>query len=53
MHQRKLTQFEATLRKAIKNRSQITNKVNKTRNATDVSNYKKQRNYVERIILIG
>ena len=42
-----------TLRKAIKKRSQITNKANKTRNATDVSNYKKQRNYVERIILIG
>ena len=35
-----------TLRKAIMKRSQLKNKVNKTRNATDILNYKKQRNYV-------
>ena len=41
-------------------RSQSKNKANKTPNATDVSNYKKQRNYVvelnsqcKKIILIG
>ena len=48
------------LRKAIMKRSQSKNKANKTPNATDVSNYKKQRNYVvelnnqcKKIILIG
>ena len=35
-----------TLRKAIIKRSQLKNKANKTRNATDVSNYENQRNYV-------
>ena len=30
-------------------RSPIKNKANKTRNATDVSNYKKQRNYVVKL----
>ena len=30
-------------------RSQLKNKANKTRNATDVSNYKKQRNYVVKL----
>ena len=38
-----------TLRKAIMKRSQLKNKVNKTRNATDVSNHKKQRNYVVKL----
>ena len=46
--------------KAIMKRSQLKNKASKTRNATDISNYKKQRNYVVKvsnqcksIILIG
>ena len=30
-------------------RLQLKNKVNKTQNATDVSNYKKQRNYVVKL----
>ena len=34
-----------TLRKAIVKRSQLKNKGSKTGNATDVSNYKRQRNY--------
>ena len=34
-----------TFRKAIMKRPQLKNKANKTRKATDVSNYKKQRNY--------
>ena len=34
------------LRKVNMKRSQLKNKSNKTRNATDVSNSKKQRNYV-------
>ena len=38
-----------TLRKAIMKRSQLKNKVNKTRNATDILNYKKQRNYVVKL----
>ena len=38
-----------TLPKAIMKRSQLKNKANKTRNATDVSNYKKQRNYVVKL----
>ena len=38
-----------TLRKAIMKRSQLKNKANKTRNATDVSNYKRQRNYVVKL----
>ena len=38
-----------TLRKAIMKRSQLNNKANKTRNATDVSNYKRQRNYVVKL----
>ena len=54
MHQRKLRHFEAIkkphinkrLRKAIMKRSQPKNKANKSPNATGVSNYKKQRNYV-------
>ena len=29
--------------------SQLKNKANKTRNATDISNYKKQRNYVAKL----
>ena len=37
-----------TLRKAIMKRLQLKNKVNKTRNAADVSNNKSQRNYVEK-----
>ena len=31
-------------------RSQLKNKANKTRNATDILNYKKQRNYVVKLI---
>ena len=38
-----------TLRKAIMKRSQLKNKGNKTRNAADVSDYKKQRNYVVKL----
>ena len=38
-----------TLRKANMRRSQLKNKANKTWNATDVSNYKKQRNYVVKL----
>ena len=38
-----------TLRKAIMKRSQLKNKANKTRNTADVSNYKKQRNYVVKL----
>ena len=38
-----------TLRKAIMKRSQLKNKANKTRNATDVSNYKRERNYVVKL----
>ena len=38
-----------TLRKAIMKRSQLKNKANKTRNATDTLNYKKQRNYVVKL----
>ena len=38
-----------TLRKAIMKRSQLKNKANKTRNATDVSNYKRQINYVVKL----
>ena len=38
-----------TLRKAIMKRSQLKNKANKTRNATDVSNYKRLRNYVVKL----
>ena len=38
-----------TLCKAIMKRSQLKNKANKTRNATDVSNYKRQRNYVVKL----
>ena len=30
-------------------RSQLKNKANKTRNATDILNYKKQRNYVVKL----
>ena len=35
-----------TLRKAIMKRSKLRNKANKARNATDVSNYKKQKKYI-------
>ena len=38
-----------TLGKAIMERSQLKNKANKTRNATDTLNYKKQRNYVVKL----
>ena len=38
-----------TIRKAIMKRSQLKNKANKTRNATDILNYKKQRNYVVKL----
>ena len=38
-----------TLRKAIMKRTQLKNKGNKARNATDVSNYKRQRNYVVKL----
>ena len=38
-----------TLRKAITKRSQLKNKANKIRNATDVSNYKRQRNYLVKL----
>ena len=38
-----------TLRKAIMKRSQLKNKANKTRNVTDVSNYKSQRNYIVKL----
>ena len=38
-----------TLRKAILKRSQLKNKANKTRNATDVSNYKKKRSYIVKL----
>ena len=38
-----------TLRKAIMKRSQLKNKANKTQNATDVSNYKRQRNYIVKL----
>ena len=38
-----------TLRKAITKRSQLKNKANQTRNATDVSKYKKQRKYVVKL----
>ena len=34
------------LRKAIMKRSRLKNKANKTKKATDISNFKKQRNYV-------
>ena len=37
------------LRKAIMKRSQLKNKAKKTRNATDVLNHKKQRNYVVKL----
>ena len=42
-------QINETLRKAIMKRSQLKNKANKTRNATDILNYKKQRNYVVKL----
>ena len=38
-----------TLCKAIMKRSQLKNKADKTRNATDILNYKKQRNYVVKL----
>ena len=38
-----------TLRKAIMKRWQLKNKANKTRNVTDGSHYKKQRNYVVKL----
>ena len=38
-----------TLRKVIMKRSQLKNKANKTRNATEILNYKKQRNYVVKL----
>ena len=38
-----------TLHKAIMKRSQLKNKANKTLNATDILNYKKQRNYVVKL----
>ena len=38
-----------TLFKVIMKRSQLKNKASKTRNATDVSNYKRQRNYVVKL----
>ena len=38
-----------TLRKGIMKRFQLKNKANKTRNVTDVSNCKKQRNYVVKL----
>ena len=38
-----------TLHKAIMKRSQLKNRTNKTRNATDVSDYKNQRNYVVKL----
>ena len=38
-----------TLRKAIMKRSQLENKANKTRNVTNCSHYKKQRNYVVKL----
>ena len=41
--------IKKTLRKAIMKRSQLKNKANKTRNATDVSNYKRQRNYLVKL----
>ena len=37
------TRINKTLRKAIMKRSHLRNKASKTRNATDVSNYKKQK----------
>ena len=37
------------IRKAIIKRSQLKNKANKTRSATDILNYKKQRNYVVKL----
>ena len=43
------THINKTLRKAIMKRSQLKNKANKTRNATDILNYKKQRNYVVKL----
>ena len=53
MYQRKLRHFKPdinkTLHKAIMKRSQIKNKAKKTRNATHVSNYKKQRSYVVKL----
>ena len=41
--------MNTTLRKAIMKRFQLKNKTNKTRNATDVSNYKRQRSYVVKL----
>ena len=41
-----ITHINKTLRKAIMRRLQLKNKVNKTRNATDILNYKTQKNYV-------
>ena len=38
-----------TLRKAIMKRSHLKNKANKTWNAVDILNYKKQRNYVVKL----
>ena len=38
-----------TLRKAIMKRWQLKNKANKTRNVTDGSHYKKQRNYIVKL----
>ena len=38
-----------TLRKAIMKRSQLKNKADKTRHATDILNYKKQINYVGKL----
>ena len=57
MHQRNLRHFlgnqkpdlNKTLRKAIMKRSHLKNKANKTWNAVDILNYKKQRNYVVKL----
>ena len=38
-----------TLRKAIMTRSRLKNKADKTKNPTDINNYKKQRNYVVKL----
>ena len=57
MHQTKIKTFRGnqklhinkTLCKAIMKRSQLKNKANKTRNAIDILNYKKERNYVVKL----
>ena len=38
-----------TLRYEIMKRSNLKNKANKTKNPSDIKNYKKQRNYVEQL----